>query len=48
MIKQKEVIEELDIEWMKLIIEALEMGMTKEEIREFLNHQQGHMLGQKH
>lgn len=48
MIKQKEVIEELDIEWMKLIIEALEMGMTKEEIREFLNNQQGQMLGQKH
>ena len=28
---------DLDIEWMKLIREALDMGIEKEEIRDFLN-----------
>ncbi|QED50016.1 anti-repressor SinI family protein [Cytobacillus dafuensis] len=28
--------EELDFEWMKLIVEAKNMGIEKEEIREFL------------
>jgi hypothetical protein len=28
--------EELDIEWVKLIIEALELGIDKEDIRLFL------------
>ena len=29
--------EELDLEWMKLIIEARNQGMTKEDILLFLN-----------
>ncbi|WP_226086926.1 anti-repressor SinI family protein [Mesobacillus sp. S13] len=36
MIKEQVVFEELDTEWMHLIMEALEMGINKEEIREFL------------
>ncbi|WP_338030821.1 anti-repressor SinI family protein [Cytobacillus citreus] len=28
--------EELDFEWMKLIVEAKNMGIEKDEIREFL------------
>ncbi|MEW8971243.1 MAG: anti-repressor SinI family protein [Mesobacillus sp.] len=36
MIKEQVVFEELDTEWMQLIMEALEMGINKEEIREFL------------
>lgn len=35
--KDQSVLEGLDAEWMKLILEALEMGIGKEEIREFLN-----------
>jgi DNA-binding transcriptional MerR regulator len=27
--------DELDVEWVKLILEALEMGINKEEIRSF-------------
>lgn len=39
MIKEKAILEELDTEWMQLILEALELGLKKEEIREFLtNH----------
>jgi antagonist of SinR len=30
------VIGELDVEWIQLILEALEMGIDKEDIREFL------------
>jgi hypothetical protein len=29
-------IEELDVEWMQLIVEALEMGIDKGDIQEFL------------
>ncbi|MBT2637716.1 anti-repressor SinI family protein [Bacillus sp. ISL-39] len=36
MIKEQVVFEELDTEWMQLILTALEMGINKEEIREFL------------
>ncbi len=36
MIKEQVIFEELDTEWMQLITEALEMGINKEEIREFL------------
>ncbi|MBT2685234.1 anti-repressor SinI family protein [Bacillus sp. ISL-37] len=36
MIKEQVVFEELDTEWMQLIMEALELGINKEEIREFL------------
>lgn len=39
--------EELDMEWMKLILEALEMGLNKEEIRDFLHNQQSHAIGQQ-
>ncbi|WP_210364108.1 anti-repressor SinI family protein [Bacillus sp. REN3] len=39
MIKEKTVFEELDSEWTKLILEALEMGLNKEEIRKFLNNE---------
>ncbi len=38
-IKEKTVFEELDSEWTKLILEALEMGLNKEEIRKFLNNE---------
>lgn len=37
MIKEQVVFEQLDAEWMQLIMEALEMGINKEEIREFLS-----------
>ena len=36
MINEQVVFEELDTEWMQLIMEALEMGINKEEIRDFL------------
>jgi DNA-binding transcriptional MerR regulator len=36
LIKEQVVFEELDTEWMQLILEALELGIDKEEIREFL------------
>nr|WP_246860898.1 anti-repressor SinI family protein [Bacillus sp. REN3] len=29
----------MDSEWTKLILEALEMGLNKEEIRKFLNNE---------
>jgi len=32
-----EVQEEIDLEWVQLIKEALEIGLTKEEILEFLH-----------
>lgn len=44
LIKEKAIVEELDAEWMKLILEALEMGLNKEEIREFLNYK-GRVVG---
>jgi DNA-binding transcriptional MerR regulator len=47
LIKEKAIFEELDTEWMKLILEALEMGLNKEEIRDFLNNNQSHALGQQ-
>lgn len=30
------VSDELDVEWIQLILEALEMGIDKEDIRQFL------------
>lgn len=41
MISEKAIFEELDTEWMQLIMEALEMGLKKEEIREFLKNFNG-------
>jgi hypothetical protein len=32
------IVKEIDSEWLELIIEAKKMGMTIEEIREFLYH----------
>lgn len=32
-----ETVEELDVEWMRLIIEAKNLGIQKEEIRQFLS-----------
>ncbi|WP_201714440.1 anti-repressor SinI family protein [Rossellomorea arthrocnemi] len=34
---------ELDIEWMELIKQALDAGISKKEIREFLNQQSEEM-----
>ncbi|MCM3667182.1 anti-repressor SinI family protein [Mesobacillus subterraneus] len=47
MIKEKAIFEELDTEWMQLIMEALEMGINKEEIREFLTNFNGQQIGTK-
>ncbi|WP_257985660.1 MULTISPECIES: anti-repressor SinI family protein [Bacillus] len=33
----KESFDEIDLEWMLLIIEAKELGLKKEDIRNFLN-----------
>ncbi len=41
MIKTKELVEEIDKDWMALIIEAKKIGISKEIVREFLN--QNHM-----
>jgi hypothetical protein len=30
-------IENMDVEWMELILEAMKLGMSKETIRDFLN-----------
>ncbi|WP_084820340.1 DNA-binding anti-repressor SinI [Mesobacillus campisalis] len=35
---------ELDLEWVELIKEALEMGLDKEEIRRFLNSKNEEVL----
>ncbi|WP_079505457.1 anti-repressor SinI family protein [Mesobacillus jeotgali] len=43
MIKEQVIFEELDTEWMQLILEALEMGINKEEIREFLMQSSGQL-----
>ncbi|MGG5252256.1 anti-repressor SinI family protein [Neobacillus sp. SM06] len=37
MIKTKELAEEIDRDWMALMIEAKKMGISKEIVREFLN-----------
>ncbi|MDQ0155559.1 antagonist of SinR [Robertmurraya andreesenii] len=37
MIEAKGCVEGLDTEWVKLILEAKRLGISKEEIREFLN-----------
>jgi hypothetical protein len=29
--------EDMDVEWMELILEAIKTGMTKETVRDFLN-----------
>lgn len=36
MINRKTGLEEIDQEWLQLILEAKNIGMVKEEIREFL------------
>ncbi|MBU9712104.1 anti-repressor SinI family protein [Evansella tamaricis] len=36
----KEVDSQLDVEWVELIKEALQMGMSEEEIRIFLKRKQ--------
>lgn len=38
MLEAKTIDKEIDSEWLELIIEAKKMGMTIEEIREFLYH----------
>ncbi|MDQ0415255.1 MULTISPECIES: anti-repressor SinI family protein [Mesobacillus] len=38
MIKEQVIFEELDTEWIQLIMEALEMGINKEEIRKFIKN----------
>jgi DNA-binding transcriptional regulator YhcF (GntR family) len=43
LIKEQVIFEELDTEWMQLIMEALEMGINKEEIREFLMQSSGQL-----
>jgi DNA-binding transcriptional MerR regulator len=45
-IKEKAIFEELDTEWMTLILEALEIGLNTDEIREFLNNK-GRAVGQQ-
>lgn len=40
MLEANTIVKEIDSEWLALIIEAKEMGMTIEEIREFLFHTQ--------
>jgi DNA-binding transcriptional regulator YhcF (GntR family) len=47
LIIEKAIFEELDTEWMQLIMEALEMGINKEEIREFLSNFNGQQIGTK-
>lgn len=47
MISEKAIFEELDTEWMQLIMEALEMGLKKEEIREFLTNFNNQSVGTK-
>lgn len=36
--EQNVKIEEIDLEWMQLIMEAKNLGLQKEEIREFLHN----------
>ncbi|MFM1651709.1 anti-repressor SinI family protein [Brevibacillus sp. B_LB10_24] len=36
MLQDKQAIEEIDFEWLDLIIEARDLGITIEEIRDFL------------
>jgi hypothetical protein len=36
-IKEEQIIEGMDAEWMALIFEAREIGIAQETIREFLN-----------
>ncbi|MCS0824396.1 anti-repressor SinI family protein [Cytobacillus firmus] len=38
MTEQNVKIEEIDLEWMQLIMEAKNLGLQKEEIREFLHN----------
>jgi len=38
LIKEQVIFEELDTEWIQLIMEALEMGINKEEIRKFIKN----------
>ena len=38
MLEANTIVKEIDAEWLELIIEAKKMGMTIEEIREFLYH----------
>lgn len=44
LISEKAITEELDQEWTQLIMEALEMGLKIEEIREFLQSFKGTSL----
>ncbi|WP_077210876.1 anti-repressor SinI family protein [Bacillus dakarensis] len=36
MIETREIISGLDIEWIKLILEAKKIGLEKEDIREYI------------
>lgn len=37
MVKTENIFEVMDEEWMALILEAKDLGITKESIRDFLN-----------
>lgn len=37
MVKTEVFVEEMDMEWLELMVEAKKIGITKELIREFLN-----------
>lgn len=39
--------EKLDQEWVELIKEALQLGLTREEIRDFLSNQQNNITCEK-
>ena len=41
---EKEMLGELDVEWVQLIKEALDLGMKKEDIRSFLAKEQPQQL----
>lgn len=36
MLKANAIIKDMDVEWLELILEAKKMGITIEEVREFL------------
>jgi antagonist of SinR len=36
-VRKERLIEEMDLEWMVLILEAKKLGISKETVRDFLN-----------
>lgn len=45
MIKTDKSVEDIDIEWLQLILEAKEIGIPIEEIRTYLQQNQTHQNG---